>query len=153
MFQLEEIEAIKQLKYKYFRCLDRKDWEGVAETLSEDAVASYDSGKYDFQGRDAIMDFLKGALGNRGIVSQHHGHHPEIEVGDDGRARGVWYLEDYVIFLASNTGIRGAAFYTDEYRKEDGRWKICSTGYERTYEELVSRESVQHTRTMFDEAE
>ncbi len=45
MSKLEEIEAIKQLKYAYLRCLDRKDWAGLAETLAEDATSAHDSGK------------------------------------------------------------------------------------------------------------
>ena len=35
--------------------------------------------------------------------------------------------------------LRGAAFYRDEYVKIGGQWKIQSTGYERTFEEIESR--------------
>ena len=38
--------------------------------------------------------------------------------------------------------IRGAAFYTDEYVKQGGRWLIRSTGYKRTFEEMQSRKDV-----------
>jgi hypothetical protein len=150
MSTLEEIEAIKRLKYKYFRCLDRKQWDEMAETFTEDAVSSYDSGKYAFEGRDAIMAFLRDALGGSNAISRHHGHHPEIELTSPTTARGVWYLEDYVIFKDSNTALSGAGFYTDEYAKVGGHWLIRSTGYERTYEQVETRESVQHLRTMFD---
>ncbi len=40
MADLEEIEAIKRLKYKYFRCLDRKLWKEMAGCLIPDAAAS-----------------------------------------------------------------------------------------------------------------
>ena len=105
MSKLEEIEAIKQLKYRYLRCLDSKDWDGLAETLTPDASCAYDSGKYAFEGRDAIMQFLKDALGSPTIVSRHHGHHPEIDLSGETSARGVWYLEDYVVFGDTNTAI------------------------------------------------
>jgi hypothetical protein len=39
--------------------------------------------------------------------------------------------------------VRGAAFYTDEYRKVDGEWKISHTGYKRTYEEIQPRGNVE----------
>jgi hypothetical protein len=153
MSKLEEIEAIKQLKYKYFRCLDRKEWDQMAETLTADAVSAYDSGKYSFEGRDAIMGFLREALGSPRAISRHHGHHPEIELTSETTARGTWYLEDYVIFKDTNTALSGAGFYADEYVKVDGRWLIRSTGYERTYEQFETREAVQHLRTMFDDAD
>ena len=150
MSKFDEIAAIKQLKYKYFRCLDTKDWVGIAETFTEDARSSYDSRKYAFEGREAIVKFLRDAPGSPPIVSRHQGHHPEIELPGEDAAKGLWYLEDYVIFRQTKTAVRGAAFYSDEYLKQGGAWRIRSTGYERTYEILESLESVQNLRTMFD---
>lgn len=147
---LAEIEAIKRLKYKYFRCLDRKEWESMAECFAEDAETAFDSGKYSFQGRDAIMGFLKEGLGSPKAISMHHGHHPEIDILSPTSARATWYLEDIVIFLEANLTLHGAGFYSDEYVKIDGQWKIQRTGYERTFEEMTARDAVSSTRTMFD---
>jgi len=135
MGRLEELEDIKQLKYRYLRCLDSKDWDGLADCLSEDCKATYDSGKYSYESRDAIMEFLSSSLGSREVVSLHHGHHPEIELRGDDNARGTWYLEDYLIFVEAGARLRGAGFYHDEYRRVNGDWKISSTGYVRTFEE------------------
>lgn len=153
MSKLEEIEAIKQLKYRYLRCLDTKKWAELSETFTEDAQAAYDSGKYTYDGRDAIMKFLEESLGDASIVSRHQGHHPEIEIRDDGTARGTWYLEDYVIFGGMGAELSGAAFYEDEYVKVDGEWKIRTTGYARTYEQFSGRDGVQQLRTMFQQPE
>jgi hypothetical protein len=150
MSREDDLEAIRQLKYRYFRTLDCKDWDALGETLTEDATTSYDSGRYAFDGRAAILDFLRGALGSRRMISMHHGHHPEIEFTGEGTARGTWYLEDKVYFLDANTVLRGAAFYMDEYVKVGGEWKIRSTGYERTFEEIENRESAFNIRTRFD---
>ena len=68
-----------------------------------------------------------------------HAHHPEIELTSDSTAKGVWYLQDIVIDLDTNTTLRGAGFYHDEYEKVDGQWKIKHTGYIRTYEEVEER--------------
>lgn len=137
MTELHEIEAIKRLKYKYFRCLDSKAWKELAECFTEDATAAYDSGKYAYEGRDAILGFLEGALGSRDVVSLHHGHHPEIEVHGDS-AKGTWYLEDYLIFVKADTRLRGAGFYHDDYVKVGGTWKLKHTGYVRSFEEIQS---------------
>jgi len=135
--QLEDIEAIRQLKYRYFRCLDCKRWRELGECFTEDATAAYDSGKYSYEGRDAIMGFLEGALGDRNVISLHQGHHPEIEVNGD-TAKGTWYLEDYLIFVKADTRLRGAGFYHDEYVKVGGQWRLKHTGYVRTFEEVQS---------------
>ncbi len=147
----DDLEAIRQLKYRYFRALDTKRWDELAETLTEDATTSYDEGHYAFTGRDAILDFLRGALGSPRVLSMHHGHHPEIEVTSETTARGTWYLEDQVLFPDANTVLRGAAFYSDEYRKVGGQWKIFSTGYRRTFEWIETRETPLSLRSCFDE--
>lgn len=152
MSELDEIEAIKQLKYRYFRFLDTKSWDEIAGCFVEDATSAYDDGRYAFEGRDAIVGFLKDALGRPSMVSMHHGHHPEVTLTSATTATGVWYLEDLVIDTERNTMLRGAAFYRDEYVKEDGAWKLRSTGYRRTWEEVANRDdvpSLKLTRTMF----
>jgi len=152
MTNLEEIEAIRQLKYRYFRALDTKQWDELGRTLTDDATTSYDEGRYAYSGREEILGFLRGALGSPRIISMHHGHHPEIELIGPTTARGTWYLEDQVIFRDANTVLRGAAFYTDEYVKIGGEWKISSTGYRRTFEQVEACEPPMSMRTQFDEA-
>lgn len=148
----EDIEAIKQLKYKYFRCLDTKDWEGLGETLTDDARTAYDEGKYAHVGRAAIVEFLSSALGSPRIVSMHHGHHPEVTLLSDTTAKATWYLEDVVIFRDADTRMHGAAFYEDEYVKTAEGWRIAFTGYRRTFELFESTSSIVHMKTRFDVA-
>ena len=136
MDTLLEIEAIKQLKYKYFRCLDSKRWEEMAETLVEDSTAAYDNGKYKYDGKPAILEFLSSSLNDPDIISLHQGHHPEIRLTSESTADGTWYLEDYLIFAKADMRLRGAGFYSDKYVKVDGEWKIHHTGYVRTFEEV-----------------
>ena len=37
----------------------------------------------------------------------------------------------------------GAAFYRDRYRNTPDGWRICATGYERTYEATQSLEGLK----------
>lgn len=147
-----EIEAIKQLKYRYFRFLDTKRWDEIAGCFAEDATCSYDEGRYSFQGRDRIVEFLRNALGRPGVITMHQGHHPEITLTSETTATGIWYLEDLVVDTTGDTALRGAAYYQDEYVKVDGGWKLRSTGYRRTWEEVIERRGVKRLRTMFDPA-
>lgn len=139
---LLELEAIKRVKYKYLRCLDQKLWDDVADVFTEDAVAAYSGGKYTYEGREAIVEFLVQNMGAETMHSSHRCHHPEIDLTGPDTAIGVWALEDVVVMTDWNLTVRGAAFYTDEYRKVDGDWKISRTGYKRTYEEIQPRGNV-----------
>ena len=122
------------------------------DCFAPDATAAYDGDKYSFQGRERILGFLEAALGRPTLISLHQGHHPEIELTSPTTATGIWYLEDQVIDAKRNTTLRGAAFYHDEYVKLDGAWKLQSTGYVRTFEEIQDRSetpSLKLTRTLF----
>ncbi len=143
---LVEIEQIKRLKYKYMRCLDQKLWDELAECFTEDAVAEYSGGKYAYAGRVAILDFLRRSMGAESFHSSHRVHHPEIDLAGESAATGVWALEDVVVETKWGITIRGAAFYRDEYVKEQGRWRIRRTGYLRTYEEIQPRKEVPGLR-------
>jgi hypothetical protein len=150
MDRVEDFEAIRQLKYRYFRCLDSKDWEGLGATLTDDVTTAYDGGKYAHRGRTAVLEFLSGALGSPRILSMHHGHHPEIEITGPTTARATWYLEDLVIFRDADTQLRGAGFYHDQYVKTGDGWRIAHTGYERTFELFESTASIAHLKSRFD---
>lgn len=130
-----DLEAIRRLKYAYFRLLDLKQFEDLGQLLTEDCTASYGDVGGLLEGRAAIVEFLQGALSDPGFVTEHHGHHPEIELAGDGTATGVWYLQDRVIVPAADLEIGGTAFYRDEYVKGGDGWRISHTGYERVFEE------------------
>ncbi len=139
MNELLEIEAIKRLKYKYFRCLDLKLWDEMRDCFVEEATSAYGDGKYSFNGREQILKFLKEFMDRPTVLSAHHGHHPEIDLTSATTAVGIWALADVFIDLDANITLRGAAFYRDEYVKVNGKWRIKSTGYNRTYEEVENR--------------
>jgi hypothetical protein len=140
----QDLEAIKRLKYKYQRCIDTKQWDELRECFTEDAKAAYSGGKFSFENRDAILHFLRGAMGADTFHSCHAVSQPEIELVDERNARGRWCLQDTVIDTSFDMMIHGAAFYEDEYRKgDDGVWRIAKTGYERTYEQMMPRKSIE----------
>ena len=130
-----EKEAIRELKARYFRGLDTKDWDLFASTMTEDVKGRYSDGQLSFDGRETLVQFMVENLSDATTVTMHHGHHPEIAMSEDGKtATGVWYLQDMVIDLVGKTRLYGAAIYKDEYRKEGDEWKISYTGYSRTFE-------------------
>jgi ketosteroid isomerase-like protein len=130
-----ELEAIRRLKYAYFRTLDLKEFDALGRLLTEDATAAYEDGKTVLEGRQAIETWLSAALSSPDIVTLHHGHHPEIELTSATTAAGTWYLQDRVIIPSADLEIGGTAFYSDRYTKSDEGWRISHTGYMRVFEE------------------
>ena len=148
---LVELELIKRLKYRYVRCLDLKLFDEIGDLFVEGATASYGGGAYTFDGRAAIVEFLRSSMGATTMLTSHKVHHPEIELTGPDTATGVWALDDTVLLTDLGLTVRGAAYYTDDYVKDAGEWRIRHTGYKRVYEELAPRpDGVTTTASWWD---
>lgn len=147
MGELAEIRAIEQLKYAYFRHLDTKDWEAIADLFCDDIETSYDDGAISHKGSDELVAFLRQALGSPDLISMHNGHHPEIRLTSGDTAEGRWYLEDLVMTSDGSWRLHGTAVYEDTYRREDGRWRIATTGYSRIFEETIFEHDGERERS------
>ena len=134
MSAADEIRAIEQLKFRYFRLLDQKKLDELERLLTEDCTAAYHAGRYSAPDRATMMRFLRASIGQPRLLTMHQGHHPEIELQGDTEATGRWYLHDVVIDTEARTRLEGNGFYEDRYRKVNGEWLICHTGYRRTFE-------------------
>jgi hypothetical protein len=126
---LADIEAIKQLKARYFRSLDLKLWDQFGEVFAADGHldSSGDAPHAVATGRAAIVALVSGAVGE--AVTIHHGHMPEIEIIAPGRARGIWAMEDYLEFPGDPPAmvLHGRGHYFEEYEcSADGAWRIKS---------------------------
>lgn len=136
--RLEDIEAIRALQAKYQRCLDTRDFDGLAECFAEDVVSSYGNGSMVYDGREAVLGFLRGAM-SLDMPSSHLIHGGEIDVKDAGLASAKWYLEDFLLHRKFLVKLHGAAIYDVDYVKREGRWMIRSIGYKRCYEYVELR--------------
>jgi uncharacterized protein (TIGR02246 family) len=119
--RLLDIEEIKQLKARYFRCLDTKDWTGLADVFTADAALEAEGNVR--EGRDNIVGFIAKFLD--GVVTVHHGHMPEITVTGPDTATGIWAMHDSLVFPTDPpSAMRGWGHYTEEYVRDDGVWRI-----------------------------
>ncbi len=130
--QLLDIEAIKQLKARYFRLMDQKQWDDWGLVFATDCVMEVPEAELVNTGRQEIVTNVSGAL--VGARTCHHGHMPEIEITGDGTARGIWAMFDYVEWDeqdGARVGLQGYGHYREEYKREDGEWRIARTRLER----------------------
>jgi SnoaL-like protein len=133
---LLEIEAIKQLKARYCRLLDTKDWDAWRILFSDDFLSdtSQAGGKV-IRGADEFVAFTR--KGVRNLATVHQVHAPEIELTSATTARGVWALEDVVRF-GPGVNLRGYGHYTEIYEKVDGRWLLTSSTLTRLREDIFN---------------
>jgi len=120
-----EIESIKQLKARYFRYVDTKQWDSLKGLFTDDASWDVDggSGHYEWNSPDEFIAHVSKTLGVG--VTVHHGHMPEIELLDATNARGTWAMFDYVE-LPGKPSRQGYGHYHETYRKEPAGWRFAS---------------------------
>ena len=143
MADADAIEAIKRVKYRYLRALDTKHWDDFEDTLTEDIIGDYGSSlgkEHHFTNRTDLVEYMRTSM-PAGVITEHRVTHPEITVDGD-QAEATWYLQDRVIVPEYNFMLFGAGFYHDRYRKTPDGWKICATGYDRTYDVSQSVEGL-----------
>jgi hypothetical protein len=146
---LVALEEIRQVKYRYLRCVDLKLWGEMADVFTPDASADYGThavGKpLSLRGRDEIVTYLRDNLGPN-VITVHRCGQPEIAVHGDS-ATATWSFEDTVIAMDFRVMIKGAAFYEDTYdRGDDGKWRISHIGYTRIYETMSSLDDTPSLR-------
>lgn len=135
---LLEIEAIKQLKARYCRLLDGKDWDGWRALFADDFVSdtSKAGGKV-IHGADEFVAFTRKNLDGPSHPTAHQVHSPEIELRSATTAAGIWALED-VVRLAPGVNLRGYGHYTETYEKLDGQWRFTSSQLTRLREDIFN---------------
>jgi hypothetical protein len=137
---VDDLEAIRQLKARYFRLMDTKDWAGFRRCFTDDVRVDVtaDAGPDAvYEGVDAFLAMLEPTLA--GVVTVHHGHMPEIELTSPTTATGIWAMED-VLKFPPETGLdelHGWGHYHEEYEKVEGAWRIRSTRLTRLRHDLT----------------
>lgn len=122
---MDDIEAIKQLKARYFRTMDTKDWDGMRAVFTDDVVVdTMSSGGGVVSGGDEFIAFLRSMIGD--VITVHHGHMPEITLTSATSATGIWAMEDRLRW-PDGTELDGYGHYHEVYEKRDGEWRIRST--------------------------
>jgi len=158
--RLLAIEAIKQLKARYFRFVDTKDWDGIASLFAPDAQFTR-SGAFNVldpwrgsyrpplpaepdvkAGRAEIVEMIRAAVEH--VRTVHHGHMPEIEILDDASARGIWAMSDEILDGDHRLVFRGCGHYHETYERGAEGWLIKTARISRIQLVLGGAEGEPH---------
>lgn len=135
------IEQIKQLKARYFRGVDAKDFALLRAVFADHAVADYRNATLDprsgvdlmkagtdapIEGGETIARWIIEAM--KSLLSVHHGHMPEITMTGEDSAEGIWAMEDRLYFKEGSRqrGVAGYGHYYESYARIAGEWKITA---------------------------
>lgn len=133
---MEDLQAIKQLKYRYCYALNGGDVDGVVDLFAPDArfetpAATDPDYPHGFDaaavGRDEIRATFE-TIVDEFESSAHLVVNPLVEVAGT-EAVGRWY---YLAVLVTAAGLEVAqGRYDDEYLKLDGDWRVSSCAVRR----------------------
>jgi ketosteroid isomerase-like protein len=121
----EDWLAICNVKARYCRFLDTKDWAGYAGVFTDDLVLDTSpSGGKCVEGRDAAVAYVRSSI-SEDTITTHHVHAPEITIDGD-RATAIWAMQDRNLW-PSGRKLLGFGHYHEVYRREGGEWKIAES--------------------------
>ena len=132
---MDDVEAIKQLKARYFRTMDTKDWAGMRQVFTDDVIVDTTaSGGGIVTGADAFVEFLQATLD--GAVTVHHGHMPEIDVTSPATATRDLGAPGRHSLARRDPPCTGTATITRPTAKSAAEWRIASSTLTRLHMDL-----------------
>jgi len=125
--------AISQVKARYCRFLDTKDWVGYAGLFTEDFELDVSEGTSlpVIRGREVAIRQIRSSIG--AARTAHQIHQPEIEFDSPDEARVIWAMQDRVQWDAERasrlgtSGLTGYGHYHERYVRRNGEWKIAAS--------------------------
>jgi hypothetical protein len=133
---MEERIAICELKARYCRLLDTKQWDGWTELFTTDFVldTSEAGGPPPITGRTEAIAMVRQTIET--ARTAHQVHTPEIVIEGD-TANGIWAMQDRVVF-EGGPSITGYGHYTETYAKRGGTWLIASSKLTRLHIDMTA---------------
>jgi hypothetical protein len=145
--QLEDVNAIKELKYRYLNACDEKDAQEVTHCFTDGKVDINYGFIGQFDNREDFVALYTRMACNEHIVDMHHAQNPIIQITGADSARGKVALRFFTMNTNDKTCTQMAGHYDDEYKKIDGQWRIIKTHFTaRTTE--IKNHSGEYSKTV-----
>ena len=121
--ELEDIQAIRNLKFTYWDCVDSRDWDRYREVFTEDVHHECPPFNSVVDGRENLINGARSSLPAH-VKSCHQGCQSYIEITGEDTAVGRWSFKDNLVNARTGVEFNGQGYYDEEYVKIDGRWYI-----------------------------
>jgi|GEM_PF-567230 hypothetical protein len=126
--RLLAIEEVKNLRARYCRAIDTKDWNLLRSTLAPDVRLDLPSlrERGGLDGADAFVELVSTWFAT--TPSLHANYLPEIEIASPSSATGVWQQQHFLPhrYQAEVHHGHGYGYSHDSYEKIEGRWFMKS---------------------------
>src|SRR5262245_38392658 len=92
--ELLDYKEIVELKARFVRTVDAKDWKGYRDVFGDEGVYDFGGGNKVNSGEEFVAA-VRGMLPD-GAVSVHRAFLPEITFENATTAKGIWAVNDYI---------------------------------------------------------
>ena len=138
--RLTDIEAIRKLRGRYWRCMRERLFDDLVGCYAEEAVVNFGFGIH-LQGKEALAKYYNETIAKLHTMIIPQGHNPEIEITGETTATGRWLIDNPQVEASTKTAARLGSTYEEEYLKENGEWKIGRQKVHHIYRELIKMDS------------
>lgn len=124
---VEDREAIRDLKSRYFAACDAKDPAGMRACFLDGPIDIDYGAIGSFDNADDLVQVFRDIGCHPHMVEMHHGLNPRIRITGPDSAEGEWALQYQLINTNDMTLTQLGARYEDAYRRTADGWKIAAT--------------------------
>jgi len=124
VYALEHMNAIKEVQYRYWHCVDAQKLDEVKECFIDNGAVIDMEGIPVCNTREDFIAVLKANGGKLGFLSLHSGHNPQIKITGAVHAEGTWDMLFVAVDVADRLTYQLIGQYTNRYVKRNDQWKI-----------------------------
>jgi hypothetical protein len=121
---LEHINAIKEVQYRYWHCVDRQMLDDVKDCFIDNGAVIEMEGVAPCKTREEFVAVLKAQGGKPGFLSLHTGNNPAIKITGAVHAQGTWDALFVAVDVADRLTYQLTGQYDNRYVKRNDRWYI-----------------------------
>lgn len=120
--RLEDLNDIERLQRTYGYFVDKSQWTPLANLFTDDATLEI-GGKGLFLGKKRVLEYMQTAFGPDGAKENSLANHMQFQSIPDISADGTtgWIRSRAYVMSSGGWGL---PLYENEYRKENGVWKM-----------------------------
>lgn len=126
---LQDIEAIRTLKFRYLNACDDKQPDLVRDCFAPGKVAINFGHIGEFESREAFVAVFVELGCQEHIVDMHHAENMIVDLTGPDSASARVGLRFHSINTLDQTSVQLGGHYFDEYQRIDGQWVITASQF------------------------